>query len=105
MSSESNNIIDIDGSLRILGTAHVSSESVHLVRSQIEEWGPDLVAVELCPSRMDALKKPDSLESEDLLKIIKEGRSGMILLQSALAAQQRRMGAVSYTHLTLPTKA
>ena len=39
MSSESNNIIDIDGSLRILGTAHVSSESVHLVRSQIEEWG------------------------------------------------------------------
>ena len=95
MSSESNNIIDIDGSLRILGTAHVSSESVHLVRSQIEEWGPDLVAVELCPSRMDALKKPDSLESEDLLKIIKEGRSGMILLQSALAAQQRRMGVSS----------
>ncbi len=95
MSSESNNIIDIDGSLRILGTAHVSSESVDLVRSQIEEWDPDLVAVELCPSRMDALKKPDSLESEDLLKIIKEGRSGMILLQSALAAQQRRMGVSS----------
>ena len=95
MSSESNNIIDIDGSLRILGTAHVSSESVDLVRSQIEEWDPDLVAVELCSSRMDALKKPDSLESEDLLKIIKEGRSGMILLQSALAAQQRRMGVSS----------
>jgi len=92
MSDEGNNIIDIDDSLRLLGTAHVSSESVDLVRSQIEEWGPDLVAVELCPSRMAALTKPDSLESEDLLKIIKEGRSAMILLQSALAAQQRRMG-------------
>ncbi|MED5398009.1 MAG: TraB/GumN family protein [Candidatus Thermoplasmatota archaeon] len=92
MSDEGNNIIDIDDSLRFLGTAHVSSESVDLVRSQIEEWGPDLVAVELCPSRMAALTKPDSLESEDLLKIIKEGRSAMILLQSALAAQQRRMG-------------
>ena len=50
-----NNIIEIDDELRILGTAHVSSESVELVRNQIEEWGPDLVAVELCPSRMLSL--------------------------------------------------
>ena len=90
-----NNIIEIDDELRILGTAHVSRESVELVRNQIEEWGPDLVAVELCPSRMAALTEPESLESEDLLKIIKEGRSAMILLQSALAAQQRRMGISS----------
>ena len=90
-----NNIVEIDDGLRILGTAHVSSESVELVRSQIEEWGPDLVAVELCPSRMAALTEPESLDSEDLLKIIKEGRSAMILLQSALAAQQRRMGISS----------
>ncbi len=90
-----NNIVEIDDGLRILGTAHVSSESVELVRSQIEEWEPDLVAVELCPSRMSALTEPESLDSEDLLKIIKEGRSAMILLQSALAAQQRRMGISS----------
>ena len=89
------NIVQIDDGLRILGTAHVSSESVELVRNQIEEWGPDLVAVELCPSRMAALTEPESLDSEDLLKIIKEGRSAMILLQSALAAQQRRMGISS----------
>ena len=95
MSEESNNIIEIDENLRLLGTAHVSSKSVELVRNQIEEWGPDLVAVELCPSRMAALTKPDSLDSEDLLKIIKEGKSAMILLQSALAAQQRRMGVSS----------
>ncbi len=90
-----NNIVEIDDGLRILGTAHVSSESVELVRSQIEDWEPDLVAVELCPSRMSALTEPESLDSEDLLKIIKEGRSAMILLQSALAAQQRRMGVSS----------
>ena len=90
-----NNIVVIDDGLRILGTAHVSSESVELVRSQIEDWEPDLVAVELCPSRMSALTEPESLDSEDLLKIIKEGRSAMILLQSALAAQQRRMGISS----------
>ena len=90
-----NNIVEIDERLRILGTAHVSSESVELVRKQIEEWGPDLVAVELCPSRMASLTEPESLDSEDLLKIIKEGRSAMILLQSALAAQQRKMGISS----------
>ena len=90
-----NNIVEIDDGLRILGTAHVSSKSVELVRNQIEEWEPDLIAVELCPSRMAALTEPESLDSEDLLKIIKEGRSAMILLQSALAAQQRRMGISS----------
>jgi len=95
MIGENDNIIDVDDNLRIVGTAHISTESVELVRNQIEEWRPDVVAVELCSSRMAALTKPESLDSEDLLKIIKEGRAAMILLQSALAAQQRRMGISS----------
>jgi len=92
MATAESNVVDIDERLRLVGTAHVSSESVELVRKQIDEWEPDLVAVELCPSRMAALTEPEALESEDLLKIINEGRATMILLQSALAAQQRRMG-------------
>ena len=92
---ENRNIVEFDENLRIVGTAHISSESVELVRSQISEWDPDLVAVELCHSRMSSLTKPESLDSEELLNIIKEGRSAMILLQSALAAQQRRMGVSS----------
>ena len=86
------NIVDIDDNLRIIGTAHVSTASVELVREQIEEWKPNLVAVELCDSRLRSLQQPDDLDNDDLLKIIKEGKSAMILLQSALAAQQRRMG-------------
>ena len=86
------NIIDVDDNLRLVGTAHVSSASVTLVREQIDEYGPDLVAVELCESRLKSLKRPDDLANSDLLNIINEGRSSMILLQSALAAQQRRMG-------------
>ena len=86
------NIIDVDDNLRLVGTAHVSSASVTLVREQIEEYGPDLVAVELCESRLKSLKSPDDLAKSDLLNIINEGRSSMILLHSALAAQQRRMG-------------
>ena len=86
------NIVDIDDNLRIIGTAHVSSASVELVREQIEQWKPNLVAVELCDSRLRSLQQPDDLDNDDLLKIIKQGKSAMILLQSALAAQQRRMG-------------
>ena len=86
------NIVDIDDNLRIIGTAHVSTASVELVREQIEEYKPNLVAVELCDSRLRSLQQPDDLDNDDLLKIINEGKSAMILLQSALAAQQRRMG-------------
>jgi len=89
------NVVDIDDRLRLVGTAHVSSVSVELVRQQIEEWRPDLVAVELCESRKAALLEPDGLDNEDLLKILNDGRSHMILLQSALAAEQRRMGIAS----------
>ena len=86
------NVIDFDDNLRIIGTAHVSSKSVSLVKEQISEYGPDVVAVELCESRMASLTKPESIDSEDLLKIIGEGRSAMIILQTALASEQRRMG-------------
>ena len=95
MGGTQKNVVDIDDSLRLVGTAHISSVSVELVRQQIEEWGPDLVAIELCESRKAALLEPDALDNEDLLKILNEGRSHMILLQSALAAEQRRMGIAS----------
>ena len=95
MSELGKNIVDIDENLRLIGTAHISSASVELVRSQIEEWSPDIVAVELCESRKASLLEPDALDNEDLLKILNEGKSHMILLQSALAAEQRRMGISS----------
>ena len=95
MGEAQKNIVDIDDSLRLVGTAHISSASVELVRQQIEEWKPDLVAIELCESRKAALLEPDALDNEDLLKILNEGRAHMNLLQSALAAEQRRMGIAS----------
>ena len=95
MSELGKNIVDIDDKLRLVGTAHISSASVDLVRSQIEEWSPDLIAVELCESRKASLLEPDALVNADLLKILNDGKSHMILLQSALAAEQRRMGISS----------
>ena len=85
-------IIDVDDSLRLLGTAHVATASVEAVRQNIEEWKPDIVAVELCKGRHDALTQEKRLDREGLLKVIKEGKAPMVLLQSLLAAEQRKLG-------------
>ncbi|MBT6072132.1 MAG: TraB family protein, partial [Euryarchaeota archaeon] len=50
MPKDTKNIIDIDENLRLLGTAHVSTTSVNLVKNQIIEYKPDVIAVELCES-------------------------------------------------------
>lgn len=92
MTNITKNIVDIDENLRLLGTAHVSKTSVDLVREQIRDFKPDVIAVELCESRLSALKKPEGIDNEDLLKIISDGKAGMIFLQSALSVQQRKMG-------------
>jgi len=85
-------IIDIGDDLRLLGTAHVATASVEAVQKQIEEWKPDVVAVELCSSRYEALTKDKRLDREGLLKVIKEGKAPLVLLQSLLASEQRRLG-------------
>jgi pheromone shutdown-related protein TraB len=90
--AENEPIIDIDENLRIIGTAHVSKDSVELVDKQIEEWKPDVVAIELCNSRAQALKDERRLDQEGLRKVIKEGKAPLVLFQSMLAAEQRRLG-------------
>jgi len=85
-------IINVDENLRLLGTAHVATASVEAVKQNIEEWKPDIVAVELCKSRFEALTQDRRLDKEGLLKVIKEGKAPMVLLQSLLAAEQRKLG-------------
>ncbi len=85
-------IVDIGPNLRLLGTAHISSKSVDAVKLQIEEFKPDIVAVELCQSRFDSLVSGRRLDKEGLLKVIKEGKAPLVLLQSLLAAEQRKLG-------------
>ena len=84
--------IDITPNLRILGTAHVATASVEAVRHHIAEYQPDIVAVELCKSRHDALTSDRRLDKEGLLKVVKEGKAPLVLIQSLLAAEQRKLG-------------
>ena len=59
-----------EGSVRVVGTAHVSEASVEEVESVIDAERPDVVAVELDEGRYRQLKgeEPDDLDAGDLLK-------------------------------------
>ncbi|MFB6188547.1 MAG: TraB/GumN family protein [Halapricum sp.] len=58
-----------EGSVELVGTAHVSHESVDRVNETIVERRPDIVAVELDEGRYRQLKggTPDDLDASDLL--------------------------------------
>ncbi|WP_256405247.1 TraB/GumN family protein [Haloplanus ruber] len=61
---------DREGRVRVVGTAHVSAESVREVEAAIEEERPDAVAVELDEGRYRQLQgeTPDDIEPGDLLR-------------------------------------
>ncbi|HFD31877.1 MAG TPA: conjugal transfer protein TraB, partial [Gammaproteobacteria bacterium] len=90
--SEPITTIELDGrKITILGTAHVSQASVDKVQELIATNHYDAVAIELCPSRHNAIVNPDSMAKMDLFKVIKNGQASMVAASLALSAYQQRM--------------
>jgi pheromone shutdown-related protein TraB len=86
-------ILDVDGREFVLvGTAHISQESVDLVRHVIEQEKPDCVCVELDERRHDALSQEKSFETKDLREIIKHKQLSTLLINLVLASYQKRLG-------------
>jgi pheromone shutdown-related protein TraB len=85
-------VVNIGENLRIIGTAHISRNSAEAVKQQIAEWKPDVVAVELDEGRLSALRNPEAFDEEALSKVIKSGRTTLVLFQSLLSVEQRKMG-------------
>lgn len=75
----------------LLGTAHVSKESVAAVEAALASEAFDVIAVELDPARHRALTDPDALAKLDLVQAIKSGKAGLLAANLALAAYQRRL--------------
>ncbi|PVV14987.1 MAG: conjugal transfer protein TraB, partial [gamma proteobacterium symbiont of Ctena orbiculata] len=80
-----------DSKVTLLGTAHVSRSSAEKVQQLLQGGDYDAVAVELCPSRYNALINPDDLAKMDLLKVVKEKRVLMVMTNLALGAYQQRL--------------
>ncbi|MDL0138094.1 TraB/GumN family protein [Halobacterium salinarum] len=82
---------DREGSVRVVGTAHVSSDSVEEVERVIDDEHPDTVAVELDEGRFRQMQgdAPDDLDATDLLK---GSMAFQFLAYWLLSYAQRRLG-------------
>jgi len=76
----------------LVGTAHISQQSVHLVRDVIERERPDAVCVELDVQRYEALSQERHFETQDLRAIIRNRQLATLLLNLVLASYQKRLG-------------
>jgi pheromone shutdown-related protein TraB len=76
----------------LLGTAHVSRNSARQVAEELDSKAYQAVAIELCPSRFDALTQPDKMEQLDLMQVLRQGKASMVMANLAMAAYQQRLG-------------
>ena len=79
--------------LTLIGTAHVSEKSKDEVLSAIDEFNPDSICIELDKSRWDKLHSSDknSFSSEDLVSVIKSGKTFLMLANLILASFQKKL--------------
>ena len=84
--------IQLNGAtITLLGTAHVSKESVALVEKKILSKDFDCIAVELCPARYENLKNKSWWQNLDIYEVFKKKKASLLLINLALSAYQRRL--------------
>ncbi|MBV6420019.1 MAG: hypothetical protein DAHOPDDO_01245 [Ignavibacteriaceae bacterium] len=76
----------------IVGTAHISRQSVDLVKEVIEKEKPNVVCVELDEKRLKALSEKNRWENLDLRKIIKEKQLSTLIVNLVLSSYQKKLG-------------
>ena len=79
--------------ITLIGTAHVSRESIDEVSQIIREEKPDLICVELDKGRYASMTQKESWENLNMVKAIREGKGFLLMANLVLAGFQRRMGA------------
>lgn len=83
----------VDGrDIYLVGTAHVSKQSVEDVRRAVEALKPDTICVELCPSRHQALTNPEAWRRMDIVKVIRQKKAPFLLAQLVLSSFYHRLG-------------
>lgn len=94
MKDETNNIHSLffeEKEILLVGTAHVSKESAQLVDNVIETEKPDTVCIELCEARYQSIRQKEKWLDTDIIKVIKEKKSFLLLSNLLLASFQKRI--------------
>jgi pheromone shutdown-related protein TraB len=77
----------------LVGTAHVSRESIDEVDQVIRREHPNMVCVELDEGRYGSMAKKENWEKLDVVKVFREGNGFLLLANLVLSGFQRRMGS------------
>ncbi|MDR1787089.1 MAG: TraB/GumN family protein [Treponema sp.] len=77
----------------LIGTAHVSKESIAEVNAAINAERPALVCVELDQARYQSIAQKDNWERLDVVKVFREKKGFLLMANLVLASFQRRMGS------------
>ena len=78
--------------ITLIGTAHVSKESIEEVTETIKEVKPDCVAIELDEKRANSIQNSEQYSQLDIIKVLKRKEGFLLLANLILASFQRRMG-------------
>jgi len=84
--------VNVNDNIILIGTAHISKDSVDEVKRAIKEHKPDIVAVELCKKRYDALTQKDKWENTPITSLLKSNKAYLVLAQTFLSSIQRKLG-------------
>lgn len=91
--SQTQTVLELNGrKITLIGTAHVSEESVKEVAAAIKEIKPDCVAIELDEKRCESIKNPEKFRELDLIKVFKNKQIWLMLANLVLSSFQKRMG-------------
>ena len=72
----------------LIGTAHISQDSVELVEKVISQENPDCVCIELDEKRYQALTQRKKWQSLDLKQIIKDKQLSTLMINILMASYQ-----------------
>ncbi len=75
----------------LIATAHVSKESVALVKEVIEAEEPSSVCIELDDARYETIRNPQAWEDTDIVQVIKTKKVGYLLVNLVLSSYQKKM--------------
>jgi pheromone shutdown-related protein TraB len=76
----------------LIGTAHVSRESITEVSQVIREEKPCIVCVELDAGRLSSITEKENWEKLNMVKVFKEGKGFLLMANLVLSSFQRRLG-------------
>ncbi len=82
-----------DREICLIGTAHVSLESVEEVKRVIKEESFDHVCVEIDKVRYESMTNEKSWKEMDIIKILKEKKGFLLMANLMLSSFQKRMGS------------